>query len=140
MTVSDPSLVVRRNAPEVPDAASDPNAMALLIRHPTGLVGLVGTVLVVSVGVAAPWLAPNKPFAIVAPPLAAPSSAFRMGSDALGHDIASQVVHGARSSLTIAAVVSVLVLVIGTTIGLVAGSSRSWVDDGNPMTSLKEAP
>ena len=129
MTVSDPSLVVRRNAPEVPDAASDPNAMALLIRHPTGLVGLVGTVLVVSVGVAAPWLAPNKPFAIVAPPLAAPSSAFRMGSDALGHDIASQVVHGARSSLTIAAVVAVLVLVIGTTIGLVAGSSRSWVDD-----------
>ena len=52
-----------------------------------------------------------------------------MGSDALGHDLFSQVIHGARSSLLIAAVVSLFVLVIGTTVGLVAGSARSWIDD-----------
>ena len=127
--MSDPTVVIRGSAQELPDATADPTAMARLVRHPTGLVGLVGTALVVTVGIAAPWLAPNRPFAIVAPPLAAPSSAFRMGSDALGHDLASQVVHGARSSLTIAAVVAALVLVIGTTIGLIAGSGRSWIDD-----------
>lgn len=126
MIVSDSSVGARCDSPDEP---VDPSAMARLLRHPTGLVGLVGTALVVIVGVAAPWLAPNKPFAIVAPPLAAPSSAFRMGSDALGHDLASQVVHGARSSVTIAAVVAVLVLVIGTTVGLIAGSGRSWIDD-----------
>ena len=112
-----------------PEAAMDASALARLVRHPTGLVGLIGTVLVASIGVAAPWLAPNRPFATVAPPLASPSKAFPMGSDALGHDLFSQVIHGARSSLLIATVVSLFVLVIGTTVGLVAGSARSWIDD-----------
>ena len=104
-----------------PEAATDASALARLVRHPTGLVGLIGTVLIASIGVAAPWLAPNRPFATVAPPLASPSKAFPMGSDALGHDLFSQVIHGARSSLLIATVVSLFVLVIGTTVGLVAG-------------------
>ena len=112
-----------------PEAAMDASALARLVRHPTGLVGLIGTVLIASIGVAAPWLAPNRPFATVAPPLASPSKAFPMGSDALGHDLFSQVIHGARSSLLIATVVSLFVLVIGTTVGLVAGSARSWIDD-----------
>ena len=111
------------------EAAVDSSALARLVRHPTGLVGLVGTGLIASIGVAAPWLAPNRPFATVAPPLASPSKAFPMGSDALGHDLFSQVIHGARSSLLIATVVSVFVLLIGTTVGLVAGSARSWIDD-----------
>ena len=100
-----------------------------LVRRPSGAVGLGGTLFVVALGIAAPRLAPNRPFAIVAPPLAAPSRAFRMGSDALGHDLFSQVIHGARSSLVIAAVVALLVAVIGLVVGLVAGSSRSWIDD-----------
>ena len=81
------------------------------------------------VGLAAPVLAPNKPFAIVAPPLEAPSAKNLMGSDALGHDLFSQVVHGTRSSLFVLIVVAALVLFIGTGVGLVAGSSRRWVDD-----------
>lgn len=105
------------------------SGVSRLVRHRTGLVGLIGTLTVVAVGVAAPVLAPNRPFALVAPPLAAPSRAFWMGSDALGHDLLSQVIHGARSSLFIAAVVSTLVLVIGVAVGLVAGSARAWLDD-----------
>ena len=85
--------------------------------------------LIVSIGLAAPWIAPNRPFATVAPPLASPSAAYRMGSDALGHDLFSQVIHGARSSLLIAVVVAIIVFVIGTAVGLVAGSARSWIDD-----------
>ena len=108
---------------------AEATAFRRLARHPTGIVGLLGTAVVLGIGLAAPWLAPNRPFATVAPPLVPPSRAFPMGSDALGHDLFSQVIHGARSSLLIAAVVSVLVLAIGTTVGLVAGSARSWIDD-----------
>ena len=100
-----------------------------LARHPTGLVGLIVTVAITAIGLTAPWIAPNRPFATVAPPLARPSRAFPMGSDALGHDLFSQVIHGARSSLLIAVVVAVLVVAIGTAVGLVAGSARSWIDD-----------
>ena len=123
MTDSDRTLA---SAPSPPRDAS---AFHRLARHPTGIVGLLGSVFVSVVGVAAPWLAPNRPFATVAPPLARPSRTYLMGSDALGHDLFSQVIHGARSSLLIAAIVSVLVLLIGTSIGLVAGSAPAWIDD-----------
>jgi peptide/nickel transport system permease protein len=111
------------------------SALVRLLRQPTGAVGLFGTLFVVALGIVAPMLAPNKAFDIVAPPLAAPNASFRMGSDALGHDLFSQVLHGARSSLLIVGIVGVIVLVVGTTIGLVAGSAKSWIDDVLMRTS-----
>lgn len=105
------------------------SVFARIVASPTGAFGMAGCLLVLGVGLAAPILAPNKPFAIVAPPLEAPSAKFRMGSDALGRDVFSQVVHGTRSSLFVLSTVAVLVLLIGTTVGLLAGSSRRWLDD-----------
>ena len=115
--------------PGDPHDTSGRGALNRLVRQPTGAVGLVGTLLIVGVGLGAPWIAPNQPFAIVAPPLDPPTAAFRMGSDALGHDLFSQVIYGARSSLLVAGIVAGIVLVIGATVGLVAGSARSWIDD-----------
>ena len=100
-----------------------------IIGSPMGFVGFAGCVTVALVGLAAPILAPHKPFAIVAPPLNPPSARFLMGSDALGHDLFSQVVHGTRSSMLVLVVVAVLVLCIGVAVGLVAGSSTRWLDD-----------
>lgn len=108
---------------------TDPSAAHRLLRHRPGAIGLAGTLFVLAVGIAAPAIAPYKPFAIIAPPLDPPSSRFLMGSDALGHDLFSQVVHGARNSLLIVAIVAPIVLVIGCVVGLVAGSARSWLDD-----------
>lgn len=108
---------------------TEPGLLARLVASPTGAIGLVGCLAVVAVGITAPALAPNKPFAIVAPPLDPPSRSFRMGSDALGHDMFSQVLHGTRSSLLVVSVVAVIVMVVGTTVGLVAGSSKRWIDD-----------
>ncbi len=105
------------------------NVLTRIVASPTGAFGMAGCLLVLGIGLAAPILAPNKPFSIVAPPLEAPSAKFRMGSDALGRDVLSQVVHGTRSSLFVLSTVAVLVLLIGTTVGLLAGSSRRWLDD-----------
>ncbi len=107
----------------------EPRAMMRLLKKPTGVVGLLGCAVALGVGIGAPYVSPYKAFAIVAPPLSPPNSTFRMGSDALGHDLFSQVLHGARSSLMVLGIVATLVLLIGTTVGLLAGSARRWIDD-----------
>ncbi len=129
------SLTVDDLAPDLAPTPREQSAFGRVVARPAGLVGLLGTLLVLGVGAFAGSLAPNKPFALVAPPLASPSRAFLMGSDALGHDLFSQVVHGARSSLLIASVVAGCVLLVGTTVGLVAGATRNWVDDALMRTA-----
>ena len=121
--------VTEKVAENVIDKLVEPSVFARIVVSPTGAFGLLGCFVVAGVGLFAPILAPNKPFAIVAPPLVAPSAKFLMGSDALGRDLFSQVVHGTRSSGFVLSTVAVLVLVIGTSVGLVAGSSKRWVDD-----------
>lgn len=106
-----------------------PRLAARVVRSPSGVVGALLTLLLVVVGAAAPLLAPVDPFAVDGPPLAAPSAAHLLGTDALGRDLLSGVVWGARTSLLVAGAVAVLAGVIGTSIGLVSGYRGGWVDD-----------
>ncbi|MBW3640841.1 MAG: ABC transporter permease [Actinobacteria bacterium] len=102
---------------------------ARAIRTPGGLVGIVTVLAWILVGVAAPLLAPYDPFAIEGPALAAPSAAYPFGTDDLGRDLLSGVIWGARTSLIVAAGVAVLVVVIGSAVGLLSGYRGGWVDD-----------
>ena len=99
------------------------------LRQPGGAVGAVLTLLLVAVGVLAPLLAPTDPFAVDGPPLAAPSAGYPFGTDALGRDLLSGVIYGARTSLLVAAGVASLVVVIGAAVGLLSGYAGGWVDD-----------
>lgn len=111
-----------------------------MVWHPRGRFFLVAgcalTGLVVVMAALAPWLAPHNPFAISGPPLAAPTSGHPMGTDALGRDIASNVIHGARTSLTVAATTAALASVIGALVGLVSGFVGGAVD--TVLTKLTE--
>jgi dipeptide transport system permease protein len=53
---------------------------------------------------------------------------FLLGTDAVGRDMLSRLIHGARYSLSIGAVVVALGLMLGVVLGLVAGFFRGWVD------------
>lgn len=106
-----------------------PHLVVRALKTPGGLVGASITVLLVVVGILAPILAPTDPFAVEGPPLSPPSSAHPLGTDALGRDLLSGIVYGARTSLLVAAGVAALVVVIGTTVGLVSGYVGRWVDD-----------
>ena len=92
-------------------------------------IGLTSAVLVLLVAVLGPSVAPYDPFAITGGSLDAPSRAHAMGTDALGRDVYSAVLYGARTSLLIAAAVSAIAMLVGTAIGLVGGYQGDWVDD-----------
>ncbi|HWB73215.1 MAG TPA: ABC transporter permease [Egibacteraceae bacterium] len=87
------------------------------------------TLLVAGVGLLAGVLAPHDPFAPAGPSLAPPGAAHPMGTDALGRDLLSGVIHGARTSLLVAAAVGGLVLLIGVAVGAVSGYAGRRLDD-----------
>ena len=106
-----------------------PRLLVRSLRTPGGALGAGLSLLLVTVGLLAPLLAPTDPFAVDGPPLAAPSAGYPFGTDALGRDLLSGVIYGARTSLIVAAFVAAMVIVIGTTVGLSAGYFGGWVDD-----------
>lgn len=94
-------------------------------RRPLGLIGAFMLLSIVIVAIGAPWLAPYDPDAdIDVKPgdlLAPPDSEHLLGRDDAGRDVLSQLIYGARVSLTVGFVASFMAIFIGTTVGLVAG-------------------
>src|SRR5215213_11666499 len=72
-----------------------------VIRRLSGKLGVALVVLVLTVAVFGPSLAPYDPFAITGESLDAPSFSHWMGTDALGRDVSSAVLFGARTSLLV---------------------------------------
>ncbi len=84
--------------------------------------------VVVVGGIIGPWVAPNDPFSVDGPSLAKPSLSFPMGTDALGRDAFSGVLHGLRTTLFVAGGVAAIVVVVGMSVGLAAGYRAGWLD------------
>ena len=89
----------------------------------------------VLIAIFAPLLAPHAPSeqfrdALLTPPIWTEGGkpGFILGTDALGRDILSRLIYGARYSLVIGLVVVTLALVTGIIVGLVAGYCGGWVD------------
>ncbi|WP_219415785.1 ABC transporter permease [Pseudonocardia nigra] len=110
-------------------APAAPGLLTRVLSSPSGSIGSMLVGLVVLTAAFAPLIAPADPFAITGPSLAPPSAAHPMGTDALGRDLLSGIVHGARTSVLVAGSVGVLVLIIGGTVGTVAGYRGGRVDD-----------
>jgi ABC-type dipeptide/oligopeptide/nickel transport system permease subunit len=98
-----------------------------LLRSGTGLFGLVVVVLIVGSALLAPWIATHEPTSQslhdrLIPPLGFGGTTDHiLGTDQLGRDLLSRVLHGARISLMIAGAVVVVAGGIGITLGLIAG-------------------
>jgi len=93
-----------------------------LVRHRGALVGLLILGALVLMAVAAPWLSLRDPIK-TAPrtALQPPGATYWLGSDQLGRDVASRVLHGARISLTVGLIAVSIAVAIGTPVGLVSG-------------------
>jgi len=81
------------------------------------------------VAVFADVIAPSDPFGFAGPALSAPSALYPLGTDDLGRDLFSGVVHGIRTSVMVAAGVAMLALPVGLLLGSVAGARGGWIDD-----------
>ncbi|HEV7437483.1 MAG TPA: ABC transporter permease [Pseudorhizobium sp.] len=94
------------------------------------VVGLGLLLLLVAVVLLAPLLYPQSPWRMVGRPMGAPlAGSFLLGTDTLGRDVAAGIVHGARVSLLIGVVSTVVALLIGVPLGAVAGYFGGLIDD-----------
>jgi peptide/nickel transport system permease protein len=92
-------------------------------------VGLAIVVLLVLVALVGPLVAPHSPTEFVAIPNSPPSSDAIFGADALGRDVLSRFLHGGATVLWISAAATLLGVVLGVVVGLIAAYARNWLDD-----------
>ena len=101
---------------------------ALYKRYPFAVIGAATLLFMAFIAVFAPYLATVDPQAVTPlNRLKPPSWDNWFGTDALGRDVYSRVMYGARVSLTVGVAVAILSTVIGMAIGLVTGFVR-WLD------------
>ncbi|MGA4668780.1 ABC transporter permease [Propionibacteriaceae bacterium Y1923] len=88
--------------------------------------GLMAVLLLSSL--LAPWIAPHAPLDQSFGILQQPSLSHPFGTDELGRDVFSRVLHGLRASLLVAVATAVLAGLVGVFLGLIAGYLGGWVD------------
>ena len=101
------------------------------MRRPGLVASIVFVVLVLIAAFAPTVLAPATPPRACRPTsCSAPSAAHVFGTDYLGRDVYTRVVHGAALSLQATVIAVAVALVVGGLIGLLAGFVGRWVDEG----------
>lgn len=105
--------------------------LRLVLRNLSFIAGVSILASVTLVALAAPWLFPGDPLDMVGMPTLWPGEdpAYPLGTDSLGRDLAAGLAHGARVSLLMGISAAAIGLVIGTTVGAVAGYCGGWVDN-----------
>jgi len=102
--------------------------LGFLRNNPTVAIGGALLLLLVLIGIFAPYLWTVDPTALApAKRTRPPSELYWFGTDALGRDVYSRVLYGTRVSLTVGLSVALLATLVGLTIGLVSGFVR-WAD------------
>lgn len=100
-----------------------------LKRDPLGMAGLVIVILVLLSAILAPVLAPFDPLEVdVHNRLTMPSWQHWLGTDQLGRDILSRVLHGGRVALKVSLLAISISLAAGLVLGMIAGFGPRWLD------------
>lgn len=106
-----------------------------LARNPAAVAGALVLAVVVGAAALAPWVAPHDPArqSLVrrfSPPVwaAGGSTAHILGTDQVGRDILSRIIHGARISLLVGVSAVAVSLVVGVSLGLTSGFAGGRVD------------
>jgi len=104
-----------------------------IMRRSLGLtrtrIGLGIVVLMVAIALFGRFVAPHSPTEFVAAPNAGPSANALFGADALGRDVFSRWLYGGLTVLWLSTAATIVGIVLGTAVGLVAAYSRNWLDD-----------
>jgi peptide/nickel transport system permease protein len=100
-------------------------------RTGEGIAGAILLVLLVLAALAAPLLFPADPLSIVSTPLLQPfdNADFILGTDRLGRDVLAELFYGARTSLAVGLAAACAAVVLGSTVGTLAGFAGGIVDE-----------
>jgi ABC-type dipeptide/oligopeptide/nickel transport system permease subunit len=105
------------------------------LREPKVVVAGGFILLLILLAIFAPWIAPKDPLEQdlmlgTLPPVtySGAEPGYWFGTDDLGRDVLSRLIHGARVALTVAFVAAGLAALLGTVLGLLAGWYGGWVD------------
>ncbi|MCC6250386.1 MAG: ABC transporter permease [Rubrivivax sp.] len=99
-----------------------------IVRTRHGAMGLLILVSLALAALLAPWITPFGPFEQTPDSLAAPGAAHPFGTDNVGRDVFSMVIHGTRASLAIGFGAAFAALLVGGAVGILAGWFGGWVD------------
>lgn len=105
-------------------------AWAMFRRNHAAMAGLVVLILIVLGAIFGPYLYPGQPFEMVWAPFSPPGvDGYLLGTDYLGRDLLAQIIHGARVTLVIGLSAAIVTVVIGVTIGALAGFYGGIVEE-----------
>lgn len=107
------------------------DALERLVRNKAAILGLVIAILFVFSGTLGPYLAPRSYTKTdIYNMRAAPTTEYWLGTDAIGRDVFSRIIHGARTAVLVVVVVLVITVGLGVFLGSIAAYVGRWVDDG----------
>ena len=107
-------------------------ALQRFLRNPTAVAGLLFLLAVAALAVLAPVLYPGDPLAMDADALLWPGQDWHypLGTDAMGRDMMAGIVHGGRVSLQVGLLASLFGVLLGLSIGALAGYFGGRIDYG----------
>ena len=111
---------------EPPIAPAEPSTFRKAMKQKRFVAGLAITLLLVAFVIAGPYLAPFGETEVAGPPF---SKEGLLGTDYLGSDVLSRVMHGGQAILVIALLGTVLGMALGIAIGVVAAYAGGWWDE-----------
>jgi peptide/nickel transport system permease protein len=101
---------------------------AAIVREPVALIGLAMVVVYVGIALTVSFLPLRDPLQISSQRLVGPSPEFPFGTDALGRDLLSRIMFGARLSIRVAVLSVAIATIVGGTLGLVSGYLGGFAD------------
>ncbi len=105
-------------------------AWSMFLQNYTAVAALFVLVIIILGAIFGPYLYPTDPFEMVWSPFSPPGvDGFILGTDYLGRDLFAQIVHGARVTLVIGLSAAVVTVLIGVTVGALAGFYRGLVEE-----------
>ncbi len=118
------------------------DAWRRLLKNKAAVAGAIVIIIFALVAVFAPALSPHNPLKIYdgqkylppaweerGPTGQAGKPDFLLGTDSLGRDLLSRTLYGARVSMVVGLIPTLIILIVGISIGLIAGYAGGWVDD-----------
>jgi len=103
----------------------------MLLRNPGGMIGLAILAIAVLIAVVGPLLFPTSPWRMVQRPFLPPftMASLPLGTDALGRDVMTGIIYGARVSLLVGLVSTLAALAVGIPVGAAAGYFGGRIGD-----------